>query len=177
MTLLQPLVVVPHVLPCSAQVRGVQAWPRGPQTLGVPPPPQTPTLQAPPQSMRPPQPSGAMPQLAPAGQAVSGVQQTLAVPSPAQTAPPAQAPQATTPAQPSLATPHSMPDGHDVVLHDRVPHTLAPPPPQMGASAGQLVALQWSMPPQRSEATPQPLATHAVKQAAGSPPSTALPTV
>jgi hypothetical protein len=46
-----------------------------PQTFGVPPPPQVLGAAQVPQLIVPPQPSEIVPQLIPAGQAVSGVQQ------------------------------------------------------------------------------------------------------
>jgi hypothetical protein len=66
-------------------------------------------------------------------------------------------------------------EGHAVIfVHDCVPHVFAPAPPQIGASVGHDITAQWIIPPQRSDATPQLFAAHAVRQPR-SPPSTTPP--
>jgi hypothetical protein len=89
----QPSLLAPQLLPCAAQVAGVQ-----PQTLGVPPPPQVCGAVQLPQLSVPPQPSGIEPQSLFCAAQVVGVQllHTLAV----QTFGVTQVPQLSVPPQP-----------------------------------------------------------------------------
>jgi hypothetical protein len=116
------LLVVPHCLPSSAQFLGTQ----GTQTFAVPVVSQRSFGWQLPQFRVPPQPSGTLPQVAPAPAQVSGVQhcpfrQTWFV---------AQLPQLIEPPQRLLWSPHTAPIAWQVTGVHGEQMFAVPPPPQ-----------------------------------------------
>lgn len=102
--------IKPQLLPCAAQVVFVQQVCIELQTCVVP-------SQAPQLSDGPPQPSGDVPHVQPAGHDVFGVHtpQMLAVPEPPHVSPsPVHAPQSSMPPQPSLTGPQLFPSSAQV---------------------------------------------------------------